>query len=121
MRMNKRTALSLFVLSGMILCLSTGCAQQVTGYKDLKYPTLSEITVPEVERVTLSNGMQLFLLEDHELPLISLSARIRTGSMYEPADKIGLANITGTVMRTGGTTSKTGDELDEELESIAAS
>ena len=29
--------------------------------------------------------------------------------------------ITGTVMRTGGTTSKTGDQIDEQLEQIAAS
>jgi predicted Zn-dependent peptidase len=77
--------------------------------------------MPKVQKVTLSNGMRLFLVEDHELPLISVSARIRTGSIYEPAEQIGLASITGTVMRTGGTTSKTGDELDEQLESIAAS
>jgi len=90
-------------------------------YKELEYPKLGDIRIPEVRRVTLANGMRLFLLEDHELPLIRVSARIRVGSIYEPADKIGLAAITGTVMRTGGTTSKTGDEIDEELEAIAAS
>ncbi len=93
----------------------------VRDYKRLKYPKLRDIEIPEVEQVTLDNGMRLFLLEDHELPLVNLSVRIRTGSMYEPAEKIGLASITGMVMRTGGTTGKTGDELDEELESIAAS
>ncbi len=86
----------------------------------MKYPKLRDIKVPDVERVTLPNGMQLFLLEDHELPLIHVSAVIRTGSVYEPADKIGLAGLTGTVMRTGGTASKTGDEIDEQLEQIAA-
>jgi len=95
--------------------------QTIRDYKNLKYPKLRDIEIPEVEQVTLENGMRLFLLEDHELPLVNLSVRIRTGSMYEPAEKIGLASITGMVMRTGGTTSKTGDELDEELESIAAS
>lgn len=88
---------------------------------ELKYPPLHEVVVPEVQRVTLPNGMRLFLLEDHELPLVYVSALIRVGSIYEPADKVGLADITGEVMRTGGTTSKTGDELDEELEQIAAS
>ena len=91
------------------------------AYKQLKYPMLRDIKVPEVQRLTLPNGMQLLLLEDHELPLIHVSAVIRTGSIYEPADKIGLAGITGTVMRTGGTASRTGDELDEQLEQIAAS
>ncbi len=95
--------------------------ERVPGYQQLKYPKLRDLQVPEVERLTLPNGMQLFLLEDHELPLIHVSALIRTGSIHEPADKIGLAGITGTVIRTGGTTSRTGDEIDEQLEQIAAS
>ncbi|MFC1637125.1 M16 family metallopeptidase [Planctomycetota bacterium] len=95
--------------------------QAVRDYKSLTYPKLRDIELPEVEQVTLANGMRLFLLEDHELPLVNMSVRIRTGSIYEPPEKIGLASITGMVMRTGGTTSKTGDELDEHLESIAAS
>ncbi len=109
-----------WTLYGMLwVCLS--CAMAQSHYTDLKYPDLREIQVPEVDQVTLPSGMKLFLLEDHELPLISLSARIRVGSMYEPADKIGLASITGTVMRSGGTTSRSGDAIDEALENIAAS
>ena len=96
-------------------------AERTPDYKELQYPKLHDVVIPDVQRVTLPNGMRLFVLEDRELPLIAMSARIRVGSMYEPADKIGLADITGEVMRTGGTTSKTGDELDEELEQIAAS
>jgi len=99
-----------------------GCSQQSGKYyQKLKYPKLGDIEIPDVERVALANGMQLLLLEDHELPLINASVMIRTGSAYEPADKVGLADITGTVMRTGGTTNKTGDQIDEELEQIAAS
>jgi len=111
------------IIPAVLLCLAaSSCTQKYTGhYKELKYPKLGEIEIPKVERITLANGMRLFLVEDHELPLISISARIRVGSIYEPADKIGLAAITGSVMRTGGTTSKTGDELDEQLERIAAS
>ena len=75
---------------------------------------------PSAKRVVLDSGMVVYLLEDHELPLIRLNARIRTGSIYEPSDKIGLAGLTGSVMRTGGTRSITGDELDEELEFMAA-
>ncbi|MEK7996462.1 MAG: pitrilysin family protein [Planctomycetota bacterium] len=102
--------------------LWSGCAgEPARDYTRLKYPKLQDVQVPEVERVTLANGMRLFLLEDHELPLVSISVRFRTGSAYEPAQKVGLASITGEVMRTGGTTTKTGDEIDEELESIAAS
>ncbi len=123
MRANKSSVMIVFIFWAFALCFAGSSRTQkyALNYKQLKYPKLGDIEIPEVERVTLANGMQLFLLEDHELPLISVSARIRVGSIYEPADKIGLAAITGAVMRTGGTTTKTGDEIDEQLEQIAAS
>jgi predicted Zn-dependent peptidase len=61
--------------------------------------------------------MILYLAEDHQFPLVELSATIDAGSIYEPADKIGLASMTGTVMRSGGTTTRSGDDLDELVES----
>ena len=116
-----RFALVMWVMGLIVLPWIAGSALAQTPYQDLEHPKLNDIRVPEVEQVTLSNGMKLFVLEDHELPLIRLSARIRVGSIDEPPEKVGLASLTGSVMRTGGTTSKTGEEIDEELESIAAS
>jgi zinc protease len=123
MRTYKSLAGIIIIFGILVMCFAlTSCSQNVTlHYKELTYPKLGDIQVPPVKQVTLANGMRLFLLEDHELPLISVSAMIRTGSIYDPPGKIGLAAITGTVMRTGGTVSKTGDEIDEQLESIAAS
>ena len=96
-------------------------ALPVPSVNQLKFPPLGPIHIPDVTTVTLPNGMKLFLLEDHELPVINGSARIRTGNLFDPADKVGLATLTGMVMRTGGTRGKTGDRLDLELEDIAAS
>ncbi|MBW7990550.1 MAG: insulinase family protein [Planctomycetes bacterium] len=123
MRAYKSAAGRIVILGILVLSFAvTSCTQNnLLHYKQLKYSKLGDIQIPEVQKITLPNGMQLFLLEDHELPLISVSARIRAGSIYEPPEKIGLAAITGTVMRTGGTVSRTGDEIDEQLESIAAS
>ncbi|MDA2932924.1 insulinase family protein [Acidobacteria bacterium AH-259-D05] len=117
----KRLALAKWVLGVPLLLCFAGLSMAQKHYKDLKYPKLRNIQVPKVEQVSLANGMKLFVLEDHELPLVNLSARIRVGSIYEPPEKVGLAAITGTVMRTGGTITRSGDEIDEELENIAAS
>ena len=95
-------------------------ATVLPSYKDLKYPPLPAIKIPEPVEFTLSNGIKVFLLEDHELPLVSGSALIRTGNLFDPADKRGLAGLTGEVLRSGGTRAKTGDQLDEELENVAA-
>jgi zinc protease len=91
------------------------------SYKDLKFSPLKPISIPKVETFTLPNGMRVSLLEDRDLPLIGGSARIRTGNLFDPPDKIGLATITGMALRTGGTKTRTGDQIDAQLEDVAAS
>jgi zinc protease len=108
----------------LALCL-TGAAFAQTAvppsYKDLKYPPLPQVKIPVPESFTLSNGMRVFLLEDHELPLIQGLALIHTGNLFDPSDKKGLSEFTASVLRSGGTKAKTGDQIDEELENMAAS
>ena len=91
------------------------------SYKDLKFGTLRQVQIPKVEETTLPNGMKLYLLENHELPIVRGLALVRTGNLFDPADKIGLASVTGELIRTGGTAKKSGNQIDEELENIAAS
>jgi predicted Zn-dependent peptidase len=86
----------------------------------ITYPPL-RFELPKAQRITLGNGIIIYFLEDHELPLVNVSAVIRTGSAYDPEGKGGLSEITGTVMRTGGTTAMTGDEIDDELDCMASS
>jgi zinc protease len=91
------------------------------SYKDLKFPPLPPLEIPKPVEFTLSNGIKVFLLEDHELPLVSGGVLIRTGNLFDPADKHGVAQLTGEILRSGGTKAKTGDQIDEELENMAAS
>ncbi len=96
--------------------------QQIPAHpRDLKYPTLT-YTPPKREqyRHVLSNGVVAFLVEDHDLPLVNVSTIVRTGSYLDPAGKEGLAALTGTQMRVGGTTSKTAEEFDEAADFLAA-
>ncbi len=93
---------------------------QVTNWKQIPVPQLPAFKPQQPKRIELSNGMVIFLQEDHELPLIDASARIRGGSVNESADKAGLVDIYGEVWRTGGTKSQTGDQLDDFLEVRAA-
>lgn len=78
-----------------------------------------EFSPPEPERVVLNNGMVIYLLEDHELPLVTITATMRTGSWLDPSDKIGLAGMTGAVMRTGGGGGFSAEQVDAELEQFA--
>ena len=58
-------------------------------YTELEFPPLQEIQLPEYDRYELDNGMVVYLLEDRDLPLIGGTALIRTGSRFEPANKVG--------------------------------
>ncbi|MCW9708623.1 M16 family metallopeptidase [Fodinibius salsisoli] len=90
-------------------------------YDELEFPELNNFQKPEVETFTTANGIKFFLVEDHELPLINASAIIRTGGVQVPNDKAGLASITGTVIRSGGTETYPADSLNTLLENKAAS
>jgi predicted Zn-dependent peptidase len=87
--------------------------------RNLDFPPLS-FHIPKADRTVLSNGIVVFLLENPELPLIRVSALIRTGSIYDPPSKSGLAKVTAAVMRNGGADRRPPKEIDETLESLAA-
>jgi zinc protease len=91
-----------------------------TSWQKVPIPALHQFKPQEPRRVELPNGMVIFLQEDHELPLIDGTIRIRGGSREEPADKVGMIALYADVWRTGGTRTKTGDELDDFLEAHAA-
>ena len=121
-----RWSLALLAIATLVLVLLSGWrspaqANEVRYHDQLTFPPLPEITLPDYERYTLSNGMIVYLQENHELPLVEGQAYIRTGSRWEPADKTGLASITGSIMRSGGTIQHSANELAELLENRAAS
>ena len=69
---------------------------------------------------TLPNGLRLILLEDHTLPLVHLKAIVRAGSIYDPADRVGTAQLAGACLAAAGTAGHSADALHETLESLAA-
>ncbi len=76
---------------------------------------------PKPQRAVLSNGLVVYLLEDHNLPLVNGAAFVKTGSLYDPEAKVSLASLTADLMRSGGSAGRTADEIDERLETLAAS
>jgi zinc protease len=89
-------------------------------WQRIPIPKLPEFHPPQPKRLQLPNGMVVFLQEDHELPMIDGTARIRGGERSVPAKKAGLTDVFGEVWRTGGTKAQTGDQLDDFLEQRAA-
>ncbi|MEO0014895.1 MAG: hypothetical protein RLZZ535_3284 [Cyanobacteriota bacterium] len=113
--------LALFTVLLSFTVRSNAIADTPKHYTDLEFEPLPEIELPDYQRYELDNGMVVYLVEDRDLPLVSGTAIIRTGSRFEPANKVGLAELTGAVMRSGGTENHPAAELNTILEQKAAS
>lgn len=112
------------IAAGVFALCALGAGEaraQVATVDQLTYPPLPAFSLPKPTRTVLPNGLVLLVMEDHQLPLVSVSARFRTGSLLEPADRIGVAGLTGSQMRAGGTAALAPDALDRYLEGRAAS
>ena len=113
--------LSVFLL---LLVLLGGCGSSVPALQSpvegLEFPEPKTFTTPEVERFS-HNGIEFFLLQDQELPLVNVNVIVNGGSWMEPGEKAGLAWITGNVLRAGGSEQHPDEDLNELLEARAAS
>jgi zinc protease len=105
----------------ILLAVRPAVASTAKHFDEITFKPLAEIKLPPYEELKLKNGMTVFLMEDHELPLVSGNLIVRTGSRNEDADRTGLASLTGSVMRSGGTINHPANPLNELLEQKAAS
>ncbi len=107
-----------FLFTLLMMFAVSAAAQK--RYDEIKYPKLNEFEKANVEEFQLDNGIKFYLVEDKELPLIRVSAIVRTGSLQDPQGKEGLASMTGELMREGGSANYPADQLNVLLEDNAA-
>jgi predicted Zn-dependent peptidase len=62
----------------------------------------------------------VYIVPDHERPLINLTLYIRTGTYLEPVGKEGLAELSGWLLTHGGAGANTAEQLEERLAFLAA-
>lgn len=103
-----------------IAAAASACMAEIPACPDrMTYPPL-RFDPPRAERVVLENGIVLFTIENHEIPLVNISAVFRAGSNYDPPGKEGTAELTASLLRTGGTAAVPAERVDREIDDIAA-
>lgn len=118
MRITRKTVVAIIIA----LFCAAGCADRGltrSKLKALQKQPLPAFTPPEVSELDLKNGARLFLLEDHTLPIVNLSIIIKAGSIYEPEDRLGLVALMSEILRDGGTSKMTPDEVDALVDDTA--
>jgi len=112
----RRARAAAIALVGMLV-LAAGCAR-VPDPTRMHFPP-EKVTEPALIERVLPNGLRLVLLPDRSLPLVEIYALVRTGAVYEPEAKVGLAGLTGSLMREGGAGDRDPEALDDALADAA--
>ncbi|HKJ05219.1 MAG TPA: pitrilysin family protein [Geopsychrobacteraceae bacterium] len=113
--------MSRLVFAAIFFCLlQLACTPATTVRPDqLTFPEL-EFDFPTVEKRQLDNGMRLYLLPDHELPLVELSLTVGGGSTLDDPRKSGISNLFAAVLENGGAGDRSPQQVEDELEEMAA-
>lgn len=88
--------------------------------RDMEFEPL-EFKPPEPVRFETDNGTIVHFLEDHQLPVVTVNVLFHGGNVYDPPEKVGLAEITARLLRSGGAGERTPEQVDYDLDFIAAS
>lgn len=102
----------------IVLLIFTATGAQARPPEIGPVPAL-KFTPREPERHVLSNGAVVYLIEDHELPLLTLTLKMKSTPAFEAESQAGLIGLFGQAWRAGGTVSRPPDKLNETLERIA--
>ena len=76
-----------------------------------------KFALPPIEKTKLSNGMNLWMVEHHELPIVSMNMVFGTGSSNEPDNRVGVSSMT-TQLLDDGTTTRSAADIANQLQSI---
>ncbi len=77
------------------------------------------LTLPQIQRHQLSNGLNVVLIEHHELPLVTMNLVIKSGAASDPESRPGLASLTADMIDEG-TKKRTALDISNALTDIGA-
>ena len=115
--MNRRLTLTLLLAASLLPAQSIPPRPEQLTYK----PVTFQAPRAKDFKATLKNGIPVYIAPDPTgQPLVRINILVRGGSYLEPAGKEGLASLTGTLLRSGGTLKTSAEQLDQRLDFLAA-
>jgi zinc protease len=81
---------------------------------------LTPVRFPPFKEATLSNGLQLVVVEHHEQPVVSVALSFRAGAIYDPPGKEGLSDLVAELL-TKGTATRSADQIAATIEGVGGS
>ncbi len=94
-------------------------AQDDPLYKQPAPKADPKFTLPTIEKSKLSNGLEVWLVRQTELPIVSMNMVFKTGSTNDPSNLSGLSDFTAGLLDEG-TKKRSAEEIANEVQSIGA-
>lgn len=60
-----------------------------------------ELNLPSIDKRALSNGLAVWVVESHEVPIVQISVVIRAGAGSDPAGRFGVASLAAAMLDEG--------------------
>ena len=98
-----------------LLLLNINGFSKLRKFEKFKYPELRDFKIPEVKKYSMKNGIKIRVIKSGILPVVNLVAIYKGGDIFD-GDKVGLAQITASLMRIGGVRGMKGEEVDKFLD-----
>lgn len=76
-------------------------------------------SLPKIERRWLTNGLEVLIVQHHELPVVSMRLAVKAGSAADPQDRPGLSSITADLLDEGSK-KRSALEISDALTAIGA-
>jgi zinc protease len=117
----RRPIVAALLLAAPLFAVAASAQPLPKHPRDLEFgPLTFEVPRAEEHRHRLASGVTVYVVEDHDLPLVDVTLHLRLGSFLDPDDKTGLAALTGAMLRQGGAGEWTAEQLDERADFLAA-
>lgn len=78
-------------------------------------------TLPQKQVFSLPNGLQVTMVPYGNVPKVTVTASVRAGNLNESADQVWISDITGRLIKEGGTTSRSSTQVAQEAASMGGS
>lgn len=75
--------------------------------------------LPQIEKKKLSNGLNVWVVHQSELPIVSMSMVLGSGGTLDPADRSGVASFTANMLNQG-TKTRSANDISNQLQEIGA-
>lgn len=109
-----------FITVLTITVLAPALAQKADRTKPPELGPPPSLSLPSIQKATLSNGIPVVVMEKHTVPLVQINLLIRAGSAFESQEKTGLASLTAAMLKEGAG-GKSSLELADAIDYLGAS